>query len=62
MGLKTTGLDETAHRVRMCRGKEACGLIYRERRKEVKREKGEGEGMKEGGEDPAECPHLGSPH
>lgn len=34
MGLKTTGLDETAHRVRMCRGKEACGLIYRERRKE----------------------------
>lgn len=34
MGFKTIGLDETTQRVKICRGKEACGLIYRERRKE----------------------------
>ena len=40
------------------------GVIERERQGEKERgEKGEGEGRgtKEGGEDPAECPHPGSP-
>lgn len=38
MGFKTIGLDETTQRVKICRGKEACGLILGREEKEAEKE------------------------